>query len=92
MHDGKTGEPSVKDELLQRYVRFQNWADELRAIAAEMQSKGDDPYSVVRLADEYGKYATELISILRLWTTHAESASSSVPAFSVNREGSPAQN
>ena len=54
----------MKDDMLRRYVRYQNYADELRAIAAGRRDKQarDD---LMNIADDYDQMAVSLNSILK---------------------------
>jgi hypothetical protein len=58
------GEQTVNDQILERYLRYLNYAAELRAIAADV---GTTPVSkdLKMIADEYEQMADSLNSILR---------------------------
>jgi pyrroloquinoline quinone (PQQ) biosynthesis protein C len=57
----------VKDHLLQRYVRYRNYAEELRIIAAETRTRSvsDDLLSA---AAQYDQMADSLDAIMRAKT------------------------
>jgi hypothetical protein len=59
---------TVKDQILQRYLRYLNYAEALRVIAASMgtQSASKD---LRKIADRYEQMANTLNSILRTRTT-----------------------
>jgi hypothetical protein len=55
---------TMKDDMLRRYVRYQNYAEELRAIAsARTDNRARD--DLMSVADSYDQMAVSLNSILK---------------------------
>lgn len=54
----------MRDQLLQRYVRYLNYAEALRLIAAH-KKHSSDATALTNAADQYDQMAVSLNSILR---------------------------
>ena len=54
----------MKDDMLRRYLRYQNYAEELRTIAADKTSSPAHD-TLTAIADEYDQMAVSLNSMLK---------------------------
>jgi len=61
------GDETVKDDMLQRYVCYRNYAEVLRTIAA-VKKNGDERDAMTVAAEDCDRMAVSLDSILRART------------------------